>query len=464
MKSYLDLSVNELLAKFGMGAHAPGSGSAAAFKGLLASELLVTVGRLTLKKDKYRDHYVWVKEAVDRIESHLIPALRSLFQEDAEAFDRVFKSRVARDKESDPQLKIRLESHALEELKVATAIPFRIADICVELVDHAESLFDSGFSSARGDTGAAFSAAIAGALASVFIINLNLIPFKGSYWARQQQKRCDELQRTVAEKHQNALARVTYLRTESLADHDPTALIGKIFAEAKESYSRSDIDLRVADVQRLVWDQHKAASPENHSSIDYVSLLRPEIALRHLGYKFEENETLGTFRSGGETFEVAGLLEADLGRVRISAQMNQNVRRFTAAHELGHVILHPHLLEAHRDRPLDGSTTARARIELEADRFASSYLMPANLVRSRFELMFGRAPFLLSEDTEFALGITSSSRTQRSPRSRRGLARTLASAVRYNGRQLVPLAAQFTVSIEAMAIRLEELRLLDFRK
>ncbi|WP_082541952.1 MULTISPECIES: cyclodeaminase/cyclohydrolase family protein [unclassified Rhizobacter] len=459
MQSLLDLSTNDLLAKFGMGGHAPGSGSAAALKGLLAAELIVTVGVLTLKKSKYLNHHPWIKDAVDRVQNHCIPTLKRLFQEDADTFDGVIKARISRDNEPDPEVKARLDVAAGETLKEATAIPFRIADVCVELIGYAAGMFDSGFRAARGDSGAAFSAAIAGTLSAVFIINLNLIKFNGTYWARQQQKRCDELQRKVSEQHQKALARITYLRTEALADHDPTALVGKIFTGSKARYTRRDIDTRVADVQRLVWGLRDGIWLDGQSSPDAVSLLDPEIALRRLGYRLEEHDSLGVFRSGTDVFEVAGLLESDIGRVRISAQMNPNVRRFTAAHELGHVVLHPHLLEAHRDRPLDGSTISKASIELEADRFASSYLMPANLVRTRFMKTFGSVPFVLSEEAAFALVGTASPKVHQVLRSRRGLARTLAAAVSYNGQQLISLAAQFKVSIEALAIRLEELGL-----
>ncbi len=49
--------------------------------------------------------------------------------------------------------------------------------------------------------------------------------------------------------------------------------------------------------------------------------------------------------------------------------------RFTAAHELGHIVLHSKLTGVFRDSD-DDSDYVERRIEREADRFAASFLMP----------------------------------------------------------------------------------------
>ena len=109
---------------------------------------------------------------------------------------------------------------------------------------------------------------------------------------------------------------------------------------------------------------------------------------------------------------------------------------------------------------MDGSTPARARVEREADRFASWYLMPARLVSERFAIIFGAPPFELTDDTAFALLGLNLEQAKRILQSRRDLSRGIARTERFNGRQVVSLAKQFGVSLEAMAIRIEELKLL----
>lgn len=463
MQHLLGLPTETLLNKFGSGKHAPGSGSAAALMGILSAKLVLTVGQLTLNRKEYEHHHSEVKAACDRIRTFVVPKLEQLFQNDAEIFDKVITARRARDGASEPREKRRLSEIALDELKIATAIPFYIAEACLELIDLAAVVFDGGFKGARGDTGAAISSAVAGVLASVFVINLNLRSFRGSYWARQQRKLCDELQARVAAKYEAALTRVMQLRTEDLnaiTTFDPQGLIATLFQGTKQRYSRAEIEQRAAAVQAIVWRKRQEIWIDETVPIDPVAMLSPDIALRMLGYSYEMPESLGTFRHAEGSFEVAGMLEGQLGRVSISAQMIPTVRRFTAAHELGHVALHPYLKEAHRDRPLDGTSAVKDRIEREADRFASNYLMPSKLVTDRFTSIFGPPPFSLSDDTAFALFGQRPEEVLRKLRTTRDLSRALTRAERYNGRQIISLSNQFGVSVETMSIRIEELRLL----
>ena len=74
--------------------------------------------------------------------------------------------------------------------------------------------------------------------------------------------------------------------------------------------------------------------------------------------------------------------------VQVSKQFPQETQNFTAAHELGHAILHKQTV-LHRDRPLDGSSnTPRIREEMQADKFATFFLMPSKLVEDIFFEMF----------------------------------------------------------------------------
>jgi Zn-dependent peptidase ImmA (M78 family) len=113
----------------------------------------------------------------------------------------------------------------------------------------------------------------------------------------------------------------------------------------------------------------------------------------------------------------------------------------------------------HRDKPLDGSPASADRVEVEANKFATLFLMPARLVRTRFAELFQAQTFELTEESAFALAGCSLSDFQRSHRTHRHVSRAVASAPRFNGRHFTPLCEQFRVSREAMAIRLEELSL-----
>lgn len=221
-------------------------------------------------------------------------------------------------------------------------------------------------------------------------------------------------------------------------------------------HSNSEIEQAAKELHKKIWQDRDQIWRGNPPS-DPIAMLDPSVALGLIGYDYEIAETLGQYPGG--IIEVAGMVDSTSKRVSISRQFPANVRTFTAAHEVGHAVLHG-ARGVHRDRALDGTALSRDAVEFEADKFASYFLMPEKLVRSRFVSTFGSELFTVSEATAFALGRTNLSDFQRQYKTLRDLSRLLARAERYNGQQICSLANQFRVSIEAMAIRLEELGLL----
>jgi Zn-dependent peptidase ImmA (M78 family) len=112
---------------------------------------------------------------------------------------------------------------------------------------------------------------------------------------------------------------------------------------------------------------------------------------------------------------------------------------------------------------LDGSSGGAPRIpvEAEADLFASYFLLPEKPLRKAFEQKFLTQRFVLDDDTAFALNSKSLNFVRSRCRTLRDLTRILADAEYYNGVRFDSLAKQFRVSIDAMAIRLEELGLVE---
>jgi len=86
----LEKTVKELLEKFGEGNHKPGSGSAAAFQGMVAAKLISTVITLTAEKKRRPLYDNFLPELFDfqqKIENEIFPKLSELFQLDSEHFD-----------------------------------------------------------------------------------------------------------------------------------------------------------------------------------------------------------------------------------------------------------------------------------------------------------------------------------------------------------------------------------------
>jgi Zn-dependent peptidase ImmA (M78 family) len=226
----------------------------------------------------------------------------------------------------------------------------------------------------------------------------------------------------------------------------------------KRRYKDAEIEAKAIALQRRLWRERdqlwEGAPPTNP-----IEVLDIRKALHLVGYDLVFESGLGN--DPRTHIEVAGLIDRDAKVVKASLQFVEPAyQRFTLAHELGHALLHPDGGGIHRDRPLDGMTRCREPGEREADRFATFFLMPEKLLRECFVQRFGTECFVLTDDTAFALSRTTSDGVQENNPTIRHLARTLAAAETYNSRSFKSLAAQFGVSIGAMAIRLEELGLL----
>lgn len=220
-------------------------------------------------------------------------------------------------------------------------------------------------------------------------------------------------------------------------------------------YLHQDIEAKAAELQRLIWQHRNEIWPEGAPE-NPIDMLDPAVAFQLLGFDYEIADGLGHYFVGNRQIEAAGLIDDSTMEVRTSRRFPFEFQNFTAAHELGHALLHD-ARGLHRDRPLDGSLPVREPVETEANKFASCFLMPAKLVKQHFSRLFGTDRFVLDEDARFALsrGGVDMSKCQ----TLRDLARILAGAQNYNGIRFQSLATQFRVSVEAMAIRIEELDL-----
>lgn len=244
-----------------------------------------------------------------------------------------------------------------------------------------------------------------------------------------------------------------------LSHHTPSFSSALTSLPKKNAYKFGEIDERVRLLQRELWKNRQSLWSDNVPE-DPVDALDPTIAMRILGFELKLQEGLGKHQTSQGRIEIAGIIDGSTKTVHISRQHDHNVRAFTSAHELGHAALHDFRVALHRDKPLEGSAPSRDPIEREADRFATCFLMPEKLMRQRFQDTFKSDHFQLTDETAFALTHSDLLSVRRKFSTRRKLARLLAKTDQYDGKRFPSLAQQFKVSIETMAIRLEELQLL----
>jgi Zn-dependent peptidase ImmA (M78 family) len=228
--------------------------------------------------------------------------------------------------------------------------------------------------------------------------------------------------------------------------------------EKKQTYSDKDIQKIVRYWHRHIWVNRKDIWGSNVPK-DPVEMLEPKIVANLLGFSYQEESGIGIHQTSDGDAEVAGLIDDSAKAIYVSHQLKSKPRRFTAAHEIGHAALHDLQGRMHRDRSEDFQRPRRDQKEREADRFATYFLMPENLVVARFLEIFHIRPFQITSETAFALGLKNANELAKKCRTRRELARLLASTERFNFEHFESLANQFHVSTEAMAIRIEELGL-----
>lgn len=225
---------------------------------------------------------------------------------------------------------------------------------------------------------------------------------------------------------------------------------------------RPSIERAARELLTKMWRNHGSLFPMGKPKP--IQVAEPEIAARFLGLDFAYADRLGRWGRGDADFEIAGLLDQQRSLIRVSTNFPYEVRRFTAAHELGHVVLGHRGKVIHRDRPVFGvRPDHKDPDEQEADYFAACFLAPSSLVNQEYQDRFGIGPPLpLNDAIAFNLCGESAHALMRAGPGSMAFAAAVASAHQFNGRRFYgSLAEHFNISVSAMAIRLRELHLVE---
>lgn len=458
----LQLPTQYLLDKIGAGSHKPGSGSAAALNGILSCKLLLTVIELTLdskRGNRYNHCKKELEEIKESISLGISPRLEELFEEDSVQFDKAIQTRKQRDGEQNQRIKNELQEASLLELKKSTEIPLEISELCIKLGKYSAFVFTNGFQSARGDSGVALGNALAGLSGCISIISLNLQSFPKSSWTDKIQiqkkylKKEYEILNIKNTELLNILEAETNRKNEFLAEFID---IKKLFY-GRTKVKHDDIESLARRIQNSLW-KYKDLIWSVKEPNNLLGVLKPEKVIKLLRYTFHKVDTLGV---NEQNEEIAGIINNNDFTITISSMYKPNVVNFTTAHELGHALLH-NKIELHRDLPLDGafSETNRSIEEIQADKFAAYFLMPKKIVIQLFQELFRTDRIGINEETALALNYRSLDEFRKNIHSRRDLSRIIADCQYYNFSHFKSISRIFQVSIEAMAIRLEELDLI----
>jgi Zn-dependent peptidase ImmA (M78 family) len=221
------------------------------------------------------------------------------------------------------------------------------------------------------------------------------------------------------------------------------------------------IEKEARRVQFEVWSRRELLWPMGQPRPE--AMFDPRVVAEVLDLHYDVREHIASERGAAGEFEAAGSLNRQTGTLAVSGRFDYAVQRFTAAHEIGHFVLHPWVGDrvAHRDRPIHGyQLSGRPAVEQEADYFAACLLIPVKPLVSAFEIRFGtRKPLPLNETVAFHLAGGSAHHLFTAPRTSLQFATAVAKAESFDGKRFASLARTFEVSTSAMAIRLREVGL-----
>ncbi|HNZ08662.1 MAG TPA: cyclodeaminase/cyclohydrolase family protein [Bacillota bacterium] len=134
MKKLVELSVEDFLEALSSDCPTPGGGSVAALEGAFASSLVEMVARLTIGKEKYKEHEELMRSALE--EAYRLRAeLTDLIDMDKEAYDNVTSAYKL--PKGTPEEKAERSSAIQHALKMATNIPLETmqkASRCLDLI------------------------------------------------------------------------------------------------------------------------------------------------------------------------------------------------------------------------------------------------------------------------------------------------------------------------------------------
>jgi formiminotetrahydrofolate cyclodeaminase len=101
MTHLLDMPAKELLKEFGKGKGMTGAGASVALGAIAATQILVSVCKLTAGKETYATAHAPLADIQQKLEAKYIPVLEAIMQADAVAVENMLRLRLARDNEPD---------------------------------------------------------------------------------------------------------------------------------------------------------------------------------------------------------------------------------------------------------------------------------------------------------------------------------------------------------------------------
>lgn len=174
----------------------------------------------------------------------------------------------------------------------------------------------------------------------------------------------------------------------------PTAYQNEQFVSLYDCLNRLGVSLSERNIISVPWLKHDEIRERANELYNKCSISTDDIAGEVLAQQYPDFRiNFTTFPSG-----VLGSLSLATHIITLSNELLTDVHRrnFTLAHELGHLCLHQHFLQAYKKELLDYEERVAAqlpdeivkRMEMQANQFASYLLMPQRLFLNTVNQLF----------------------------------------------------------------------------
>lgn len=169
--NWMDMTLRDFQAALASSSPTPGGGTAAAVSLGQAASLTIMVCDLTLGKDRWREGWSSA-EAAQTVAIPILHKAGQLAVDDSDAFDAVMDA-YGLPKETDEQKQAR-RAAIRKATVVAAEVPYRTAQLSMDLMHVLEALATSGNANAVTDVGVAGLLASAAGKGALFNVEINL--------------------------------------------------------------------------------------------------------------------------------------------------------------------------------------------------------------------------------------------------------------------------------------------------
>ena len=185
-----DKTVKAFLDELSSSSPAPGGGSVAALSGALGAALISMVSQLTLRREKYtavQDEMAGLLERSTRLRAELL----AMLEEDVRVFmELTLRMKMPRDTAEQKAARAAAMDQAL---KAAAAVPMRVAEACVAVMDLCLPAVEMGNANAVSDAGVAALMAEAGLRGAALNVLINLAWIKDEAFVKASREKLDAL-------------------------------------------------------------------------------------------------------------------------------------------------------------------------------------------------------------------------------------------------------------------------------